>query len=119
MRSYSVRSVALFVAVCFLATCEGEVGPTGPAGADGDPGIVNYTADMNEANVTVPTGSIATGTASFSVAGQSLLYSITVADLTDVTKVHIHGPAAPGSDAGIVQSLCIDDDAPLCEDRHG
>ena len=63
----------------------------------------------------VPTGSIATGTASFAVAGQSLLYSITVADLTDVTKVHIHGPAAAGSNAGVIQSLCIDDDAPLCE----
>ena len=63
MRPYFVRSVALFVAVCFLATREGDAGPTGPAGAaggdgatgpagpTGDPRIVNYTADLNEANV--------------------------------------------------------------------
>ena len=79
MRPYFVRSVALFVAVCFLATCEGSVGPTGPTGPAGADGateptgpngpaeIVNYTADLNEANVTVPTGSIATGTASLRV----------------------------------------------------
>lgn len=70
MRPYLVRSVALFVAACFLATCTGDVGPTGADGATGPAGpnaaeIVNYTADMNEANVMVPTGSIATGTASF------------------------------------------------------
>ena len=117
MRPHIVRSVALFVAVCFLATCEGDVGPTGPAGAagatgttgatgatgpTGDPGIVNFTADLNEANVVGGTGSTATGTASFSVVGQTLLYNISVTDLADVKFVHIHGPAAVGVNAGVI-----------------
>lgn len=126
MRPFCVRSVALFVAVCFLTTCEGDVGPTGPAGTTGttgetgpagptgDPGIVNFTADLSEANVTVPTGSTATGTASFSVVGQTLLYSIDVTDLADVTVVHIHGPAAAGVNAGVIQDLCNAGDAPAC-----
>ena len=129
MKPYSVRSIALFVAVCFLTTCTGDVGPTGPAGADGatgatgpggpagptgDPGIENFTADLNEANVTVPTGSTATGTASFSVVGQVLLYSIDVTDLVDVTTVHIHGPAGVGVNAGVIQGLCNSGDAPAC-----
>ena len=124
MRSYIVRSVALFVAVCFLATCEGDVGPTGPAGAagatgpagpTGDPGIVNFTADLNEANVVGGTGSTATGTASFSVVGQTLLYSIDVTGLVDVTVVHIHGPAAVGVNASPIQDLCNAGDAPPCD----
>lgn len=126
MRPFYVRSVALFVIVCFLTTCEGDAGPTGPAGAagetgatgpagpTGDPGIVNFTADLSEANVTVPTGSNATGTASFSVVGQTLLYSIDVTGLVDVKFVHIHGPAAAGSDAGVIQDLCSAGDAPPC-----
>ena len=130
MRPYVVRSVALFAAVCFLATCEGDPGPTGPAGAAGLAGptgatgpagpngpteIETFTADMNEANVVGGTGSIATGTASFAVAGQPLLYSLEVADLTDATAVHIHGPAAAGVNGGVIQSLCNADDAPVCE----
>ena len=130
MKPYSVRSIALFVAVCFLTTCTGDVGPTGPAGADGatgatgpggpagptgDPGIENFTADLNEANVTVPTGSTATGTASFSVVGQVLLYSIDVTGLAGTTAVHIHGPAAVGVNGGVIQGLCNSGDAPVCE----
>ena len=117
MRPHIVRSVALFVTLCFLAVCTGDVGPTGPAGATGadgatgpagptgDPGIENFTADLSEANVVGGTGSTATGTASFSVVGQTLLYSIDVTDLVDVTKVHIHGPAAVDANASVIQDL--------------
>ncbi len=60
------------------------------------------------------TGSTATGTTSFSVVGQTLLYSISVTGLLDVTQVHIHGPAAAGSNAGVIQDLCSSRDAPPC-----
>ena len=129
MKPTVVRSTVLFVAFCFLTACEGDVGPVGPAGAAGTagtvgpagpagpaglPGIENFTADLNEANVVGGTGSIATGTASFSVVGQTLLYSIDVTDLTDVTAVHIHGPAAVGANGGVIQGLCNSDDGPVC-----
>ncbi len=133
MRPCVVRSAGVFVTLCFLATCTGDVGPTGPAGAagaagadggtgatgpagpTGDPGIVNFTADLNEANVVGGTGSTATGTASFSVVGQTLLYSIDVTGLAGATAVHIHGPAAVGSNGGVIQGLCNFNDAPVCE----
>ena len=126
MRPSIVRSVPLLVALCFLVACEGDVGPTGPAGVTGgagptgpagptgDPGIVNFTADLNEANVVGGTGSTATGTASFSVVGQTLLYSIDVTGLAGTTAVHIHGPAAVGAGGGVIQGLCNSDDGPVC-----
>ena len=32
-----------------------------------------------------------------------------------MTAVHIHGPAAAGVNAGVIQSICNADDAPACE----
>ena len=63
------------------------------------------------------TGSAATGTATFSVVGPSLLFSIDVTGITDVTAIHIHGPAAAGVGGGVIQSLCgnASDDAPDCK----
>ncbi len=71
-------------------------------------------ASLNEANVVGGTGSTATGTASFSVVGQTLLYSIEVTDLTDVTTAHIHGPAGVDVNGGVIQGLCNSDDGPVC-----
>jgi hypothetical protein len=53
------------------------------------------------------------------VVGQTLLYNIDVTGITDVQRVHIHGPAALGAGGGIVQALCdavdpFDDDSILC-----
>ena len=61
------------------------------------------------------TGSTATGTASFSVVGQTLLYSIEITGITDVTATHIHGPAAAGTDGGVIQGFCNSDDGPVCK----
>ncbi len=97
-----------------IAACSGDAGPVGPAGAAGPAAIENFTADLNEANVVGGTGSTATGTASFSVVGQTLLFSIDVTGVTDVTAVHIHGPAAVGVNGGVVQGLCNSDDGPAC-----
>ncbi len=70
----------------------------------------------SEANVVGGgTGSTATGTASFSVVGQTLLFSIDIAGITDVTASHIHGPAAVGVNGGVIQGLCNSDDGPMCK----
>ncbi len=129
MRSTLVRSMSLLAVVGFLAACEGDAGPTGPAGPagaagaagatgaagpQGDPGIENFTAPLNEANVVGGTGSAATGTASFSVVGQTLLYNIDITGITDVSSTHIHGPAAVGVNGGVIQGLCNSDDGPVC-----
>ncbi len=124
MRTNLVRALlaAGTIGAAALATCTGDTGPTGPAeaagpagatGPAGDPGIESFTAALSEADA--GSGSTATGTASFSVVGQTLLYNIDVTGLTNVRMAHIHGPAGLGSNAGVVQSLCVDDDAPLCK----
>ncbi len=130
MGRYVVRTVAVLAAIGTLAACEGDAGPVGPAGPEGPPGaggpqgpagpsgIENFTASMNGANVVGGTGSAATGTASFSVVGQTLLYNIDVtgivAGLNEVTTVHIHGPASVGVNTGVIQGLCNSDDGPAC-----
>ena len=60
------------------------------------------------------TGSTATGTASISVVGPILLYRIDVADITDVTATHIHGPAAAGANAGVLLGLSSSGNSPDC-----
>ncbi len=84
------------------------------AGPQGDPGIQTFTAVLNEANVVGGTGSTATGTASFAVVGPTLLFSIEVTGLTDVTAAHIHGPDAAGVNGGVIQGLCNSDDGSAC-----
>jgi len=60
------------------------------------------------------TGSTAIGTASFSVVGPTLLYSIDVTGLANTTVAHIHGPAAAGASGIPIQDLCNAGDAPVC-----
>ena len=129
MRTNLVRALlaASTIGAAALATCTGDTGPTGPAGTAGaagstgptgpagDPGIENFTAALSEANVVGGTGSAATGTASFSLVGQTLLYSVDVTDITDVTAAHIHGPAAAGTNGGVIQGICNSDDGPVCK----
>ena len=121
MRRTFVRFATLLVVSCFFAACTGDDGPTGPTGAagaagptgpggptgpTGNPGIVDFTAPLAGANVVPVNASTATGTASISVVGPTIVYRIDVTGITDVTAVHIHGPAPVGSNAGVVMGLC-------------
>lgn len=121
MNRYRVRSAAALLVMCLLASCEGPegpigpVGPTGPAGPEGpaglpgDPGLENFTATLAGENST------ATGTATFSIVGPSILYRIDVQGITDVTASHIHGPAPAGANAGVIAGLCNAGSAPACK----
>ena len=120
----------LFVTFCFLAACTGDDGPTGPAGAGGpagptgptgpagptgQTGIENFTSALSGANEVPAVTTTAAGTATISLVGPTLLYRIDVTDITDVTGVHIHGPAAAGVNTGILVNLCGRGSAPACE----
>ncbi len=121
-----VLSTKLFVTFCFLAACTGDAGPTGPAGAaggagptgptgpTGPAGIENFTSALSGANEVPAVTTTAAGTATISVVGPTLLYRIDVTDITDVTGVHIHGPAAAGANAGILVNLCGRGSSPAC-----
>ena len=50
-----------------------------------------------------PTTSTGTGTAKVNLSGNSLTWTVTYSGLTGPVKAgHFHGPAAPGSNAGVV-----------------
>jgi hypothetical protein len=51
------------------------------------------------------------------VVGPTLLFSVDVTGISDVTAIHIHGPAAVGVGGSVIQSLCGNtaDDAPACK----
>ena len=55
-----------------------------------------------------PEGSVqtdATGSATFVLDDGVVSYTIDVDDITAVTAAHIHGPAGPGEDAGVIVGL--------------
>lgn len=70
-----------------------------------------FTATLNGASETVPNGSPGTGTATITLElndpldlnDNTLSYNVSYSNLSALTTAaHIHGPAAPGSNAGVI-----------------
>jgi hypothetical protein len=65
------------------------------------PGAMSAT--MTGASEVPPTTSAGTGTAKVNLSGNSLSWTVTYSGMTGPVKAgHFHGPAAPGSNAGVV-----------------
>lgn len=91
-----LRYVALLLALVSLAM-------TSPAQAD-----TGFSATINAAQEVPTNASLGTGTATLVLnnAQTSLSYVVTYSGLTaNRTAAHIHGPAAPGVNAGVVHGL--------------
>lgn len=86
---------------------QGPAGPTGPTGPAGDPGLESFTVTMTGANEVPAVTTTATGTASLTLVGSTLLYRVDVANIANVTAAHIHGPAAAGANATVRVDLYI------------
>ena len=126
MKHTLVGCAMVLTTLGFLAACTGDDGPTGPAGATGEAGVTgpagpagqtgieNFTAGLNGTNQVPANASTAAGTASISLIGPTLLYRVDVTNITDVTGVHIHGPAAAGVNTGILVNLCGRGSSPAC-----
>lgn len=119
MRPNFVRSFALaLLSVTAVWSCTGDEGPAGPQGAagaqgpqgpagpagPGSPNVVeSFTATLSAGNEVASTPVQSTG-AAFAVityiSGQ-LLFRVDVTGTANVTRAHIHGPAAAGVNAGI------------------
>lgn len=70
--------------------------------------MVRYQATLSAAQEVPPTKSTGTGqaTATLDTATRTLSYDVTFGGFSsDVTAAHIHGPAAPGKNAGVVVPL--------------
>jgi hypothetical protein len=120
MRPSFVRtSIAVsFLAAAVVWSCtgdEGPAGPQGPTGAQGPQGpqgpagpgsptvVETFTATLNAASEVANPAVVSTGaaTAIITYIGGQLLFRVDVNGTSNVTRAHIHGPAAVGSNAGI------------------
>ena len=62
-----------------------------------------FHAQMNGAQEVPPNDSKGTGTATVTLSGNTVTYDVSYSGLTGpATAAHIHGPAAPGANAGVV-----------------
>ena len=98
MRIRPLVAVLLLAGIVPLG-CEDDDDPAGPA--------TSFAAVMTGASESPPVTTSATGTATFQVDGASIDYTLTTTGLTNVTAAHIHGPAQPGENAGIIVGLFI------------
>ena len=88
---------------------EGAPGPTGPQGPAGPAGpgsptiVETFTATLSAGNEVANPPVVSTGAASavITFVGGQLLFRVDVNGTTNVTRAHIHGPAAAGVNAGI------------------
>ncbi len=68
--------------------------------------LAGFEAFLNGANEVPPVAVSSTGRAAFEVDGQLARYSIDLFAMSStVTAAHIHGPAGPGVNAGIIVTL--------------
>lgn len=94
------RAVAVWLLSGFIAGCGGTL-----AGG--------FEAFLNGANEVPPVSVSSTGRATFDPEGGGMRYSISVFGMTStVTAAHIHGPAGPGVNAGIIVTLFSGSAAP-------
>ncbi len=76
---------------------------------DAGPEITNFTATLAKAPIGTPdtNSTTATGSATLSVVGGTIVYRIDVSGITNVTLAHIHGPMlTPGGIAGVIVNFC-------------
>ncbi len=72
------------------------------------------SASMSGGSEVPPTTSAGTGMAKVNLSGNSLTWTVTYSGLTGPVKAgHFHGPAAPGSNAGVVVPFTGSLDSPI------
>jgi hypothetical protein len=108
MRRSVVRVLGAILVTGTLVSCDDE----DPAGL----GLIEQIFDttLNGANEVPANASTATGVAQAWVVGSTLFYHVEVTGLTNPAMAHIHGPGAPGTNAGILVNLCGTAATPAC-----
>jgi hypothetical protein len=105
-----VRTVgALVLAGAAVIAC-GDDEPTGP-----DLEIEEFTATLTgAAERPTANASTATGTATITRVGPTLLFRVDVTNLVNPSAAHIHAPADTGQTAGVKVNLCGATGVPAC-----
>ena len=100
MRRYVRLGWLTMAAVLAAGSCKDDVGPTE---------VQNFTATLAKAPIGTPdtNSTTATGSATLSVVGGTIVYRIDVTGISNVTLAHIHGPMlTPGGSAGVIVNFC-------------
>ncbi len=89
--------VPLFLGGAAFVACEDDDDPILPA--------TSFSADLSGDDEVPPVTSDGAGTATFDIDGTTIDFTLSTTGLTDVTAAHIHGPADPGENAGVIVLL--------------
>jgi len=81
------------------------------------PGVEEFEATLTGGAEVPARTTTASGSATFDVDDGTVSWSLTVSDISNVTAAHIHGPAAPGENAGVLVTLVAS--GPLTGTRTG
>jgi len=99
----AASAAAAATVILFAASCsEDDDDPTGPG-----PGVRAYSATMFGTNESPTNASVGTGFAIFIDNTTQIDWTMTLDNLTAVTASHIHGPALPNANAGVIFNLYI------------
>jgi hypothetical protein len=105
-----VRAVgALILAAGVVISCDDDEEPTGP-----DLEIEEFTATLSGAKEIPANASTATGTATITRVGPTLLFRVDVTGLTNPSAAHIHAPADTLTNIGVRVNLCGATGVPTC-----
>jgi hypothetical protein len=69
--------------------------------------VETFRATLSGASEVPANASTGTGTATFTAIGGQLIYRIDLASISNVVLAHIHGPAAVGTNAGVLVNLYV------------
>ena len=104
---------ASLFSLAIVSSCTGDTGPAGPAGTDGadgpqgppgstgTSGLELFVASLSGASENPPVATAGSGTATFTVIGDVLLFRLDVENMVEVRAAHIHGPAPVGINAPV------------------
>jgi hypothetical protein len=96
MPRFRILKIAVAAVFSMVSAC-GDDGPASPA--------TSFTATLSGANEVPPVTTTATGTATLSVSGAQITYTVNVTDLQNVLVAHIH-VAPAGANGPIRLNLC-------------
>ena len=102
---------SLVAAALSLAGCGGGSGPAGTDGPQGPPGstvtsgLELFVASLSGASEMPPVATAGSGTATFTLIENVLLFRLDVQNMVEVKAAHIHGPAPVGVNAPVRVNL--------------
>ena len=107
MKRAIVRAVGALTLMGAIAAC-------GDDDAAGLEEVENFVATLTGTSEVPTNASTATGVAEIAIVGPTLLFRIDVTGLSNPSAAHIHGPADPATNAGVLVNLCGATGVPAC-----